>query len=186
MVSDRVSPGASNATSALDPRTRLTAWCALASAIAAALGIAFIVIFYAGVPVFGPLNDIAVIIQYSLMLPLVFYVHGVLRDVSRPVSGRALALGLAGILAVIVLQGLLVFGILPFQRQILMVIPAFLVVTAWFVLIERAGREDDRLPKGTASAVLAGLVLGYPFWAFDLRKRLLSNQDLNTHITERI
>ncbi len=174
MSSDPISPAAGSATAAREKRTRLAAWCAMASAIAAAFGIAFIIIFYAGIGVFGTLNDIAVIIQYSLMLPVALHIHDLLRNAGRPLSAFVVALGLGGILAVIVLQTLLVFDILPFRQQIVMVIPAFLIVTLWFVLIERAGREDDRLPKGTTGAIFAGLVFGYPFWAIELRRRLLS------------
>jgi hypothetical protein len=32
--------------------------------------------------------------------------------------------------------------------------------------------QEERVPKGTGLAVLAGLVLGYPFWAFDYYRRL--------------
>jgi hypothetical protein len=77
-------------------------------------------------------------------------------------------------LTVIILQALLVIGQLQFMQQVVMVIPAFLVVTLWFVINEYLGRTEQKLPKGMLMAVLAGLVFGYPFWAFSLGRRLRS------------
>jgi hypothetical protein len=79
---------------------------------------------------------------------------------------------LLGFLSVIVLQTLLVLGVIPFRQQIFLVIPAFLVGTVWFVLIERLGRGENRLPKGLALHILAGLVIAYPVWAFKLARTL--------------
>jgi hypothetical protein len=84
-------------------------------------------------------------------------------------------IGVAGMLAVIVLQALLVFRVLPFSRQIGMVVAAFLVVLGWFVVTGRLGRSTGPLPKGTVLHVLAGLYFGYPIWAFSLGRRLLKS-----------
>jgi hypothetical protein len=146
----------------------------MASAVAAAVGIVFLILFFSGAGgFFGPLNDIAVVIQYILLLPIMSYVHRLLP------SGQARkvqAMGFGGALAVIVLQAMLVVNLLPFQRQIVLVIPAFLVVTAWFAIIEQAGREEPRIPNGKTQAILAGLVFGYPFWALKFRRRLISDR----------
>ena len=163
---------------------RLAAWCAPASAVAAAVGMLFLVIFYIGVPAFGTLNDLAVIVQYALLLPIFFRIARMTWNVDQPKTIAVHVLGLLGILAVITLQTMLVFDILPFQRQILFVIPAFLVVMVWFVFTERIGSQDERLPKGKALAVLAGLVIGYPFWAFEFRKRQLSDPTLKSILVE--
>jgi hypothetical protein len=146
-----------------------------ASAITAVVGIVFLILFFSGVGgVFGTLNDIAVVIQYLLMLPIIAYIHRLIPAGQSPGTRAIRALGILGALAVIVLQSMLVLDLLPFQRQIILVIPAFLVVTAWFGYIEKAGREDPRIPKGRALAILAGLVFGYPFWALNFKKRLVS------------
>ena len=153
---------------------RLVSGSLMVSAIAAAVGIVFLILFFSGAGgFFGPLNDISVVIQYSLMIPIMSYIHRLLP------SGQSIKLqvmGFGGVLAVIVLQTMLVVGLLPFQRQIIMVIPAFLVVTVWFACIEKAGREEPRLPKGRMQAILAGLVFGYPFWALNFRGRLMTNR----------
>ncbi len=150
---------------------RLVSAALMGSAIAAAVGIVFLLLFFSGVGgYFGTLNDIAVVIHYILLLPIMIYVHRVI-----PVNGSTRLiqiLGFSGTLAVIVLQTMLVINLLPFQRQIVLVIPAFLVVTAWFAITEQMGKAEPHLPKGRAQAILAGLVFGYPFWALNFRKRL--------------
>ncbi len=151
------------------------------SALAAAIGIVFLILFFSGIGgFFGTMNDIAVVIHYTLLLPIITYVHRIL----APSTGRKIqTLGMAGTFAVIVLQSLLVANVLPFQRQIVLVIPAFLLVTAWFAITEQAGRDQPRLPKGQALAVLAGLVFGYPFWALSFIRRI---QDVrHSHALER-
>ena len=84
----------------------------------------------------------------------------------------ALLLGVAGMLAVIVLQILLVTGLLPFAQQIGMVIVGFLVVLGWFVIMGYLGRSTNKLPNSMLSHILAGLYFGYPVWAFSLGRRL--------------
>ena len=75
-------------------------------------------------------------------------------------------------IAVIVLQALLVAGVLSFEQQVGMVIPGFLVVLAWFVMVSHFGTPTDALPKSMLLHVAAGLYFGYPFWAFSLERRL--------------
>lgn len=149
-----------------------TIWAAFASGIIAAIGLIFLVIFFAGVPVFGPLNDIAVIMHYILLIPIMFTVHQLLQTSDERLNQATLIVGLTGFLSVIVLQTLLVIGVLPFRQQIFLVIPAFFLGTAWFVLIARLGRRDKRMPKGLALHILAGLVFAYPIWAFMLARKL--------------
>ncbi len=74
--------------------------------------------------------------------------------------------------AVIVLQILLVTGVLPFAQQIGMVIVGFLMVLGWFVIMGYLVRSTDKLPNSMLLHVLAGLLIGYPIWAFLLWRRL--------------
>ena len=74
--------------------------------------------------------------------------------------------------AAIVLQVLLVTGVLSFTQQVGMVIIAFMVILAWFVLNGYLGRSTDKLPNSMLLHVLAGLYIGYPVWAFSLGRRL--------------
>jgi hypothetical protein len=151
---------------------RTTIWAAYISGTIAAIGLIFLLIFFSGVPIFGPLNDIAVILHYLLLLPIMFTVHQLLQSGDDRLNRITLVVGLFGFLSVIILQTLLVTGVIPFRQQIILVIPAFLVGTSWFIFIERLGRQDERLPKGLALYILAGLVFAYPIWAFKLARNL--------------
>ena len=154
--------------------TLVAGWCAYLSGIVSIFGIAFLVAFYATfIGPLGTLNDIAVIIQYGLMLPIAFALHPLLRLHGQTLSLVALLVGVPGMLAVIVLQLLLVTDVLSFPQQVGMVIIAFMVVLGWFVITGYMGRSTDKLPKGTLLHVLAGLYFGYPFWAFSLGHRLM-------------
>lgn len=146
--------------------------CTIISAIAAVLGLIFLAIFFSGVGVFGPLNDIAVTIQYIFMLPIAFLIYRRIEPQGRFISISVTLIGVLGMLAVIVLQTLLVVGVISFGQQIGMVVIAFLVVMLWFVLVESLGRDDEIIPKGRLLAVLAGMIIGYPVWAKRLRRNL--------------
>jgi len=151
---------------------QLVRLCTLISAVAAVVGLIFLAIFYSGAGIFGPLNDIAVIIQYIFMLPIAFYIYRRIEPQGRFMSISVTLIGVLGMLAVIVLQTLLVVGVISFGQQIGMVMIAFLVVMLWFVLVESLGRDDEIIPKGRLLAVLAGMVIGYPVWAKRLRRNL--------------
>ena len=152
---------------------RVAAWCAYASGIVCIFGIVFLVAFFTTfVGPLGTLNDIAVFIQYGLMLPIALALHQLLRLHGQTLSLVALLLGAVGMAAVIVLQILLVAGVLPFAQQVGMVIVGFLVVLVWFVTIWHLGRSTGKLPSSMLLHVLAGLYFGYPVWAFSLGRRL--------------
>ena len=155
---------------------RIAGWCAYTSAVASVFGIAFLVAFFALGGVFGTLNDIAVIIQYTLMLPIALAIHQHLRSQEPRLSLISMLVGLAGMLAVITLQLLLVIDAIPFSQQIAMVVPAFLVVLVWFVINPYLDRSGDLLPKSMPLTVGAGLYIAYPFWGYMLGRRLLSDQ----------
>lgn len=153
---------------------KLAGWCAYISGVAAIIGLVFLFLFFGGAgDYFGPLNDIMVIIHYVLLLPIAVTVWLLLRPLGNPLNTPVLVAGLAAMLAVIVLQSLLVAGMLPFQQQIVMVIPAFLVGMVWFVATGQMARSLGILPKSAVLQVLAGLVFGYPVWAFKVGTRLL-------------
>ncbi|MFC2053881.1 hypothetical protein ACFLV7_06220 [Chloroflexota bacterium] len=83
-------------------------------------GILFLIVFFTVGGVFGPLNDIAVIVQYNLILPIAIKVYRLVRPYGPILSQIATLIGIAGMLAVIILQTLLVAGVLPFSQQIRM------------------------------------------------------------------
>jgi hypothetical protein len=142
---------------------RFVAICAFLSGIAATAGLIFLFIFYSDIHSlgrFGTLNDIAVAVQYILMLPIALFLYRLLRLVNPRRARTNLIVGLVGMFAVILLQLLLVLNVIPFYAQIGPVIIAFFVVLAWFLLNRDLGRETDILPHGLALTILAGLVFG--------------------------
>ncbi|MGD2058898.1 MAG: hypothetical protein PVI04_09205 [Anaerolineales bacterium] len=151
---------------------RIAIIAAYASGVIAAMGLVFLVVFFSGFPGFGLLNDLAVILHYLLLLPIMILIHKMLGSTGEKMHILTRVVGLTGVIAVIVLQSLLVLGLMPFRRQIMLVIPAFLLCMVWFVLAERMGRSGSFLPKGITLSIMAGLVLGYPLWAFKLARNL--------------
>ena len=150
---------------------RVAVWCAYASGIVSIFGIVFLVAFFTTfIGPLGTLNDIAVIIQYGLLLPIALALHQVLRLHGPTLSLVALVLGIAGMVAVVVLQILLVAEVLPFAQQIGMVSVGFLVVLGWFMIIWHLGRSTGKLPSSMLLHVLAGLSSfgGLPFIQFGL------------------
>jgi hypothetical protein len=163
------------------PPQRLLAfarWCAYASGIVGVIGVAFLFGLYLSLFTtgrgfgLGEINDAAIVVQYLLMLPIAVVVWQILRPHAPTASLVLLIVGVAGMLAIIVLQLLLLAHVLPFRRQIGMVSIAFLVVAVWFLINGRLGRSASRFPQGMKKHVLAASYLGYPFWAFALARRL--------------
>jgi hypothetical protein len=146
---------------------RVAGWCAYASGVAC--------IFFGGAGgMFGTLNDIAVIVQYVIALPIVFAIQRLQRPQDPTLNRIATLIGIAGMLIVILLQTLLVLDVIPFSQQIGPVIGGFMVILAWFVLSAHIGRDNEDVPSNMTLAVLAGLYIAYPVWAFSLGRRLLS------------
>ena len=148
-------------------------WCAYASGAVSILGIISLVGFFTMVigPL-GTLNDIAVAIQYTLMVPIAFALHQLLSPQNPRLGSVALVIGVVGMVAVILLQVMLVAGLIPFEVQIGPVVVAFLVVLWWFTVVGRLARSANRQPSSASLHVWAGLYFGYPFWAFALAKQL--------------
>ena len=155
---------------------RFAAWCAYLSGIVSAFGILFLLAFFGGVGgQFGTLNDVAVIIQYLLMLPIAFALWQSFRGQAEGLNLSSLLIGLAGMITVIVLQSMLVSNQITFGSYITIVSIGFLVATAWFVITGVLGRrEGKQWPSAMGLDILAGLYFGYPFWAFKLGKWLMA------------
>ena len=148
-------------------------WCCYASGLVSIFGIAFLVAFFTTfIGPLGTLNDIAVVIQYLLMLPLALALHQMLRPSGPTLSLVALLLGIPGMVAVVALQLLFVTGVLPYAQYIVLVSAGFLVVLGWFLMVRLLGQFTGVLPRSILLHILAGLYFGYPFWAFSLARRL--------------
>ncbi len=156
-------------------------WCSIASGIVSFMGIVFLIAMFVGfstdnleLPRFGTLNDICVLIQYLLALPITLALHQILK-VHAPVLSRAAILtGIVGILAVVVLQWLLVSGVVTFEEQVGLVMVALLVVGIWLVMIGDLGRSTGNMRHSLLISILAAFYIGYPIWAIWLGRLLLS------------
>ncbi len=159
---------------------RLLSWSAVFSAIMAVVGLVFIIIFYSGVYIFGPLNDIAYTLQLVSTLPIILYLSQRIKPRGRIVRWFVKWGGLLSCLTAISLQLLLIGGVISFFSMIGPLLASIAVLTSWFVILERNGREDPLVPKGLPLAVLAGLTFGYPFWAFRFRSSLRQIRNVKT------
>jgi len=160
----------------------LAGWCAYASGVVSIIGIVFLVAMFIGFSTnnlrlqrFGALNDICVIIQYLLALPITLALHQRLKAHGLALSRAAMLIGIAGIIAVVVLQWLLVSGVLTFEEQVGPVSVALLVVGIWLVITGYLGRSNGSLPHSLLMSILAATYLGYPIWAIWLGRQLLSS-----------
>lgn len=152
---------------------------AYVSGVVAAVGVVFLIAMFVSFGVgselagtFGRVNDVLIAVQYSLALPAAIGLHALLRPRNKRVSRLVLIMGIIGMLAVVVLQLLLVFGVLTFDRQVVFVVLALLVVGAWLVITGYLARP--LLPRSQRMSLLAVPYVGYPIWAFWLGTQLLS------------
>ena len=154
---------------------RVAVWCAYTTGVVSIFGIVSLAAFFTTlIGPFGILNDVAVVIQYVLMIPIALALHQILRRSGSALSLVALLLGIPGMLGVIVLQLLFMTGVLPYAQYIVLVSAGFLVVLGWFLMIRRLGQSTGVLPTSILMHILAGLYVGYPFWAFSLGRQLRS------------
>lgn len=162
---------------------RVAGWSTHASGVASIIGIVSLIVFYVGfftdsmeLRTFGRLSDICGIIQYLLALPITLALHQLLKARAPVLSKTAMLIGIAGIIAFVILQLLLVIGVLSFAEQVGPVVVALLVVGVWLVITGYLGRSTGDLPHSLLTSILAVLFFGYPIWAFWLGRLLLSDQ----------
>ncbi len=121
----------------------------------------------------GWLNDVFVLIQYALALPIAVVLHRLLRRHNPSLSLAAMVVGIGGMLAIVVLQFLLVVDALTFAQQVVPVTIAILVVGLWLVITGYLARSTGRLPHSLRMSLVAVPYFGYPIWAFWLGRHLL-------------
>ena len=160
---------------------RVAGWSAYVSSIVSAIGIAFLLLLYAGffanvepLLVFGPLNDVMVIVQYILALPVVVSLHRILRPRSPGLSLLAMVAALVGTGGVVMFQLLLLAGTMSFSEQVGYVSTFLLVLGAWIVITSLLGRRSGLLRLSVPAIILGALYLGYPLWAYRVGQQLLA------------
>ena len=138
--------------------------------------IALLVLFFARGEPFGALNDGFIVVQYVLALPLVLALDRLLRQPGPLITTVALVLGIAGILAIALLQILLLTNVLTFDQQVGPVSAAlFLLFGGWLLITGYLGRSRQDLPHSMLISFVGWTYVGYPIWAFWLGRRLIAS-----------
>ena len=154
---------------------RIAGRCAYVSGVLSIFGIVFLFVFFAVGEPWGTLNDIVIVPQYLLALPIAVALHQLLRSRAPLLSLVAILVGIIGILAVTVLQLLLISRVLTFAQQGLPVsLAIFLGVGGWILIVGYLGRTTGTLRHSLLLAVLGWSGFGYPIWAFGLGRQLLA------------
>ena len=165
-----------------DPLIRAAGGFAIVSGIISAIGVVCLVTMFALFATpnrtlglnFGMLNDICVALQYLLTIPIALALYRILMPYNPALIRLATVVGVAAMVAVILLQLALIFGMMTFEKQVVWVSLAMIVgVGAWLVITGLVARSTGRLPNSLLMSGLAVPYVGYPVWAFWLGQRLL-------------
>ena len=150
--------------------------------VIAAVGVVFLILFYVlffATPLtavgqtFGTLNDICIGIQYLLTIPLALSLRRILQPHASALIAVGTVIGIASMVAVVVLQTALVMGALTFAQEVLWVSLAMIVgVGTWLVIIGVVARSTGRFPSSLRMSLIAVPYLFYALWAFWLAKKL--------------
>jgi hypothetical protein len=162
---------------------RIAAWFAYGSGTVAAVGVPLLlgmygVLFRSGledpaVYRLGGANDLCVLAQYALAVPIAVVLHRQTRATALRPSLTVTALGIGAMTGIVVLQAVLIAGLLPFEEQVVYVGLAMLVLVIWFVVTSRLGRRSGLLSgRITLMGLLGASYIGYPIWAFWLARQL--------------
>lgn len=117
-------------------------------------------VFFAGVSIFGPINDVLSILQFSLMIPAALAYYELAKGDYPALLGWATAAAVISLLAMAVTQLIFVLGVIPFEMTLQVILPLGVVLGGWWIL---AG--GLALSTGLESAGLnwAGIVSGISF-----------------------
>ena len=156
---------------------------AIASGIIASIGVVFLIamfVFFA-TPLkslgatFGMVNDICIAIQYLLAIPIALALRQILLPYNPTLIRVATVEGIVMMLVVVGLQLALIFGLLPFEKQVVWVTLAMLVgIGAWLLITGLVARSSGRFPNSLLMSSLAVPYVGFPLWAFWLARHLLA------------
>jgi hypothetical protein len=165
-----------------DPLIRAAGGFAIVSGIVSAIGVVCLFTMFAlfATPnrsmalTFGMVNDICIATQYLLTIPIALALYRILLSYNPGLIRVATVVGIAAMIAVILLQLALVFGVMTFEQQVVWVSLAMIVgVGAWLVITGLVARSTGRLPNSLLMSGLAVPYVGYAVWAFWLGQHLL-------------
>lgn len=125
-------------------------------------------IFFAGVRIFGPINDATSVVQNIFLIPVALALYQLLRSQSPSLSLAAMVFGILAMLVFAALQTALVFGQVRFEQSLPYVLFTSGVVGLWLLANGLLALRVETYPGGLAwVGILAGLgyLLGLAgFW----------------------
>ena len=141
---------------------RVTGWSAWISAALSVVSGVFLFLFY-GLEVprmatagpnapqtFGTLNDIATLFQCLCGLPLTVALHRLAPPSRWRFSAINMAIGVVGLLGVVLVQGLLVLRMMSFDVNLPLVMAAFGLFGAWMLLANRLAHASGAFSRRLA------------------------------------
>ena len=160
--------------------TRLAGTCLFAGAVTGTVGVVALVGMFAAFgagnqragETLGLINDVSAFPTLLLAVPAVLETRRLLRPTSPRLTDAITLLALVGTTGVLALQALLVARVMPFERQLPLVMLAYLGIQAWYVVMGLIGSRSGVLPRGGRMGVVAVTYVGYPVWAAWLGRRL--------------
>lgn len=117
-------------------------------------------IFFAGVGVFGPINDALSVIQFLLLIPVFIAFHMIVRPQPGSTAGLITGVAVATLLAMAIMQTLLVFRQVQFEQTLRPILLLGLVLGAWWILTGLWSQEVAAIPSGLS---WAGILTGISF-----------------------
>jgi hypothetical protein len=164
-------------------RLGITARSAYASGTVAAVGVPLLIAMYAVIFRYGPRhpaierfgtpNDVCVLVQYALAVPIAVALHRHNRATAPRLSLTVTTLGIGAMTSIVVLQAMLIAGVIPFEEQVVYIGIAMLILAIWFLVVGRLGRSSGLLSgRTTLMGLLGASYFGYPIWAFWLARQL--------------
>ncbi len=122
----------------------------------------------------GLLNDVCVALQYLLTIPIALALYRILTPHNPTLIRVATIIGIVMMSLVVVLQMLLIFGVLTFQKQAVPVSLAMVIgIGSWLLITGLVSRSTGSFPKSVLMSSVAVPYFGYPAWAVWIGLRLL-------------
>ena len=149
---------------------------ALVAAAATVLGAIFLGLFFSRGEPWGTLNDIASIVLMLGMIPVAMFVADVTAaSATKGVAWTAAVVGITGMLAATIAQGLLVARVRSYEALLPWTLGAGAIVGVWYVLIGVTGFGAGFPPALAGAGIASGLAFiatGYGFWRGNQRHPL--------------
>lgn len=145
-------------------------WSAILSGALDLIGFVFLLLFFAleaprwiesgepnTPPLFGTLNDASFIFVALFMIPVAVALNKMNQSQSPTFSLISLVIGMTGMLATAIIQGLYVPRLIQTAQQGILLGTALFLIGLWMILVNALGR-DANLPRGLAwLGIVAGV-----------------------------